>query len=154
VLVGDALSGEILGSMLALVGLFFGAFAGWLGSLKSRTRPDSQQANYDDAMAGRLPWRAFPMATCPDCNGTGYRLIVNPINDPTDPCPRIYQIPVGCARCKLTGSVPDGTTVSPPIDPESLQREVRRTAIVMALLLFVGIVAVIVVTAVVGRSGS
>jgi hypothetical protein len=48
-LVGRALSGPILGSALALAGLFSGTFVGWLAIRIIPVRPEGQSADYDDA---------------------------------------------------------------------------------------------------------
>jgi hypothetical protein len=85
------------------------------------------------------------MATCPDCDGKGYRLIVNPISDPSDPQPSIYQIPLWCGRCNRTRSVSNGQTGPPSqVIPESLDEKLTRwTMVVLAMCIFAVIVLVV-----------
>ena len=61
------------------------------------------------------------MPDCPDCGGSGHRLILNPIPDHSDPGPTSVlagSMRVPCARCHQTGSIPDAPTpAETPLDP-------------------------------------
>jgi hypothetical protein len=84
------------------------------------------------------------MARCPDCNGTGYCLIINPITDPTDPQPSIHQIPVGCGRCNRTGSLSDGQAAPPAIPASEEEKLTHWSMVLVAVCLIVVIVLVVV----------
>ena len=70
------------------------------------------------------------MPVCPDCGGSGYRLVLNPIPDRSDPGPSSVlagSVPVPCARCHQTRSVPDAPAgaAAPPDTPEAPPKKSR-----------------------------